>query len=209
MPLLNGDEHAPPLLHGVASKGSDEWLLVRHTGAVYREYECAPSPQRATCSSAPRQPQTPRRATTPHTEARRCSRRPVWGTETNPLALGSGRRDCESGLVATPRLRCDHVRPPRGHYAHVPAPTPGPSPATSLEARLSHSALRREYLRAINLYRQRVWTCKATGKGGQTYEEALTSETRHATIQQVWEMFQGGEYGPYAGRATPRGREML
>ena len=42
-PLLNGEQHEPKLLHGVASKGSDEWLLVRHTGAVYREYECAPS----------------------------------------------------------------------------------------------------------------------------------------------------------------------
>ena len=45
-PLLNGEEHEPKLLHGVASKSSDEWLLVRHTGAVYREYECAHFPAR-------------------------------------------------------------------------------------------------------------------------------------------------------------------
>lgn len=38
----------------------------------------------------------------------------------------------------------------------------------------------REYLNRINLYRQRVWTCKSTGKGNLTYEEALVSE-QHAT----------------------------
>ncbi|KAL4183968.1 hypothetical protein AMTRI_Chr11g101010 [Amborella trichopoda] len=32
------------------------------------------------------------------------------------------------------------------------------------------------YLRRINLYRQRVWTCKVTGKTKLTYEEALISE---------------------------------
>lgn len=34
----------------------------------------------------------------------------------------------------------------------------------------------REYLKRINLYRQRVWTCKITGKSNLTYEEALVSE---------------------------------
>ncbi|KAL4590430.1 hypothetical protein LXL04_003359 [Taraxacum kok-saghyz] len=33
-----------------------------------------------------------------------------------------------------------------------------------------------EYLKRINLYRQRVWTCKSTGKSNLTYEEALVSE---------------------------------
>ncbi|XP_071697927.1 uncharacterized protein [Rutidosis leptorrhynchoides] len=33
-----------------------------------------------------------------------------------------------------------------------------------------------EYLKRINLYRQRVWTCKSTGKTNLTYEEALVSE---------------------------------
>ncbi|KAJ4965770.1 hypothetical protein NE237_017619 [Protea cynaroides] len=37
-----------------------------------------------------------------------------------------------------------------------------------------------EYLRRINLYRQRVWTCKVTGKTNFTYEEALVSEQRAA-----------------------------
>ncbi|CAN7141517.1 unnamed protein product [Brassica rapa subsp. narinosa] len=32
------------------------------------------------------------------------------------------------------------------------------------------------YLKRINLYRQRVWTCKSTGKTSLTYEEALDSE---------------------------------
>lgn len=36
----------------------------------------------------------------------------------------------------------------------------------------------REYLNRINLYRQRVWTCKVTGKANLTYEEALVSERR-------------------------------
>ncbi|XAR73096.1 hypothetical protein NMG60_11006939 [Bertholletia excelsa] len=35
-----------------------------------------------------------------------------------------------------------------------------------------------EYLNRINLYRQRVWTCKITGKTNLTYEEALVSERR-------------------------------
>ncbi|KAL0449903.1 UNVERIFIED_CONTAM: DDT domain-containing protein DDB [Sesamum latifolium] len=35
-----------------------------------------------------------------------------------------------------------------------------------------------EYLKRINLYRKRVWTCKATGKGNLTYEEALESEDK-------------------------------
>ncbi|KAL6551902.1 hypothetical protein OROGR_008056 [Orobanche gracilis] len=34
----------------------------------------------------------------------------------------------------------------------------------------------KEYLKRINLYRKRVWTCKATGKGKLTYEEAVVSE---------------------------------
>ncbi|KAJ7001072.1 hypothetical protein NC653_011491 [Populus alba x Populus x berolinensis] len=35
------------------------------------------------------------------------------------------------------------------------------------------------YLNRINLYRQRFWTCKVSGKGNLTYEEALVSE-KHA-----------------------------
>lgn len=35
-----------------------------------------------------------------------------------------------------------------------------------------------EYLKRINLYRQKVWNCKATGKGNLTYEEALVSEKK-------------------------------
>lgn len=44
-----------------------------------------------------------------------------------------------------------------------------------LELSLSHG---REYLKRINLYRQRVWTCKVTCKTNLTYEEALVSEQR-------------------------------
>ncbi|XP_073154929.1 uncharacterized protein [Henckelia pumila] len=35
-----------------------------------------------------------------------------------------------------------------------------------------------DYLKRVNLYRQRVWNCKATGKGNLTYEEALVSEKK-------------------------------
>ncbi|XP_015879710.2 uncharacterized protein LOC107415821 [Ziziphus jujuba] len=35
-----------------------------------------------------------------------------------------------------------------------------------------------EYLNRINLYRQRVWMCRVTGKTSLTYEEALVSEKR-------------------------------
>lgn len=49
-----------------------------------------------------------------------------------------------------------------------------------------------EYLKRINLYRQRVWTCKYTGKINLTYEEALVSE-RKATekVQQFPKEFMG------------------
>lgn len=33
-----------------------------------------------------------------------------------------------------------------------------------------------DYLNRINLYRQRIWMCKVTGKTNLTYEEALVSE---------------------------------
>ncbi|XP_003575146.1 DDT domain-containing protein DDB_G0282237 [Brachypodium distachyon] len=33
-----------------------------------------------------------------------------------------------------------------------------------------------EYVKRLNLYRQRVWTCKASGKSNLTFEEALVSE---------------------------------
>lgn len=35
-----------------------------------------------------------------------------------------------------------------------------------------------KYADRINLYRQRVWNCKVTGKGNLTYEEALVSEQK-------------------------------
>ena len=34
------------------------------------------------------------------------------------------------------------------------------------------------YVGRVNLYRQRLWTCKATGRTGLTYEEALLSERK-------------------------------
>lgn len=34
----------------------------------------------------------------------------------------------------------------------------------------------KEYLNRLNLYRQRVWSCKVSGKSNLTYEEALVSE---------------------------------
>lgn len=43
----------------------------------------------------------------------------------------------------------------------------------------------REYLRQLNLYRARTWTCASTGQGGLTYEEALTSEARQRSLSQV------------------------
>ncbi|CAA6660158.1 unnamed protein product [Spirodela intermedia] len=43
-----------------------------------------------------------------------------------------------------------------------------------------------EYLNRLNFYRQRVWTCKATGKTNLTYEEALVSEHRASEkVQQI------------------------
>ncbi|XP_054805545.1 uncharacterized protein LOC129308459 isoform X2 [Prosopis cineraria] len=43
-----------------------------------------------------------------------------------------------------------------------------------------------DYLNRINLYRQRVWTCKVTGKTNLTYEEAMVSERRATEkVQQI------------------------
>jgi len=44
----------------------------------------------------------------------------------------------------------------------------------------------REYLKRISLYRQRLWTCKVTGKSNLTYEEALISEQRAAEKVQMF-----------------------
>lgn len=41
----------------------------------------------------------------------------------------------------------------------------------------------REYLKRLNLYRKRVWTCKTSGKTNLTYEEALVSE--HRAVEKV------------------------
>lgn len=43
-----------------------------------------------------------------------------------------------------------------------------------------------DYLNRINLYRQRVWMCKVTGKTNLTYEEAMVSEKRATEkVQQI------------------------
>lgn len=44
----------------------------------------------------------------------------------------------------------------------------------------------RAYLNRLNLYRQRIWTCKISGKANLTYEEALVSEKR--ATERVQEM---------------------
>lgn len=36
----------------------------------------------------------------------------------------------------------------------------------------------RDYIKRIEKYRERVWTCKITGKTGLSFEEALVSESR-------------------------------
>ncbi|KZV47595.1 hypothetical protein F511_12864 [Dorcoceras hygrometricum] len=52
------------------------------------------------------------------------------------------------------------------------------SPNLKSNVILSEKHLEFDYLKRINLYRQRVWNCKATGKGNLTYEEALISEKK-------------------------------
>eukprot|EP00250_Pteridium_aquilinum_P009835 c18970_g1_i1 orf=191-1018(+) len=49
-----------------------------------------------------------------------------------------------------------------------------------------------EYLEKITLYRQKVWTCKVTGKMNLTFEEALLSESQAAEkLQQFPKEFMG------------------
>ena len=40
----------------------------------------------------------------------------------------------------------------------------------------------RDYIKALNAYRQRVWSCKYTGESGLTYEEAAASESHVADV---------------------------
>lgn len=42
--------------------------------------------------------------------------------------------------------------------------------------------LRRDYARALKLYRTREWVCQLTGRSGLSYEEALVSEQRSRTL---------------------------
>ena len=53
-----------------------------------------------------------------------------------------------------------------------------------LHADVSSSWCCRDYLHALELYRQRIWTCAASGKSGLTYEEALTNESLSRSLSQ-------------------------
>lgn len=56
-------------------------------------------------------------------------------------------------------------------------------PWECLDPNLATFALRhRDYLDKINLYRQRVWSCKYTGKESLTFEEALASEEAYRRL---------------------------
>lgn len=67
-----------------------------------------------------------------------------------------------------------------GGSSSYPSHSPtAPAQATPLRG------VRREYLRQLNLYRTRIWTCASTGQGGLTYEEALTSEAQQRCLSQV------------------------
>lgn len=49
-----------------------------------------------------------------------------------------------------------------------------------------------DYLEKITLYRQKIWTCKVTGKMGMTFEEALASECQAVEkLQQFPKDFMG------------------
>ncbi|XP_024538451.1 bromodomain adjacent to zinc finger domain protein 1A [Selaginella moellendorffii] len=48
-----------------------------------------------------------------------------------------------------------------------------------------------EYVRRMNLYRQKIWTCKATRREGLTYEKALVSECRAAQKAEFPKDFMG------------------
>lgn len=43
-PLLNGNEYKPQGVQGELSKATEELFLIRFTGQVFRDYECAPEP---------------------------------------------------------------------------------------------------------------------------------------------------------------------
>jgi hypothetical protein len=69
--------------------------------------------------------------------------------------------------------------PLRANVEHEPAPTPDLKPGTEVWAcRFTGEIFERysDYIAAIALYRQRIWTCEFTGKQSLTFEEALESE---------------------------------
>ncbi|KAL8096409.1 uncharacterized protein LOC141698336 isoform X2 [Apium graveolens] len=68
----------------------------------------------------------------------------------------------------------------RKPFALVENPTDLSSDELVFQIRYTNEIFRDycEYAERINLYRQRVWTCKVTGKSNLTYEEALVSEQK-------------------------------
>lgn len=59
---------------------------------------------------------------------------------------------------------------PRSAQAHALSVAHSPQPA--------HACHYSAYAECLDLYRQRVWTCRFTGTGKLTYEQALTSEIK-------------------------------
>jgi hypothetical protein len=99
-PLLNGVQHEPQLVHGLAAKGSDDWLLNRFTGQVFREYECASGTEHLEPSPAPLWSSRTGRPTAAHNPSRARDRSMVpcrrlkstmRGADAHPLALGPAR----------------------------------------------------------------------------------------------------------------------
>ncbi|KAK1367067.1 DDT domain-containing protein [Heracleum sosnowskyi] len=68
----------------------------------------------------------------------------------------------------------------RKPFALVENPTDLSSDELVFQIRYTNEIFRdySEYADRINLYRKRVWSCKVTGKGNLTYEEALVSEQK-------------------------------
>ncbi|CAJ1974765.1 unnamed protein product [Sphenostylis stenocarpa] len=93
-----------------------------------------------------------------------------------------------SGLCIELRLYMSMPLLRRKHFALTEPPNDLVPGESLFQIRFTKEIFRdyNDYLKRLNQYRQRVWTCKVTGKTGLTYEEALVSE-KHATgkVQQI------------------------
>ena len=164
MPInLKGEEHDPRLV-GAFIKPKDEVFVMRCTGEVFKDYECV----LIACFLC-------RRCESEHP-------RIFWDTTQARSQFGNATH-CPAHEQALHASAGRHTASSCNSRHGVQLWTPG-------VLQFLVVLFAREYLARLDYYRQRFWTCRATGIGGLTYEQALASEAvaRGATQQVAWRL---------------------